>query len=294
MKILVTTDGSPRSAAVFPHAANLARAINAELLLLRVLNPLTDCADVLSPQLGDAVRTVAARWTDELTTTLAGLNVKGSVLVEVLRLREHVDEVIRKMASEHDAGLLAMSSRGSGIVRHALFGSVALNLVGKLRVPVLVAGAHIESPAVRDPYHIVVTTDGSEDAGHAVDAIVPLAVNDAVRVTLLRIHAPHQGDRGDAAEVALATESLEKLRAKFPDPAAVATVVRSIVRGGGVDTAILAAAAEAGASVVAISTYGHNRSYHTFVGSTAMGVLSHSTLPLLLVRSAPTKAPKAS
>ena len=39
MKILATTDGSPRSRAVIPHAARLAQAVDGELLLLRVLSP---------------------------------------------------------------------------------------------------------------------------------------------------------------------------------------------------------------------------------------------------------------
>jgi nucleotide-binding universal stress UspA family protein len=45
MRILVTTDGSRPSLGALSHAAHFAKATDAELLVLRVLDPRIDCAD---------------------------------------------------------------------------------------------------------------------------------------------------------------------------------------------------------------------------------------------------------
>ena len=110
-----------------------------------------------------------------------------------------------------------------------------------------------------------------------------------VRIKLLRIHTPKLGDRGARTEVASATEDLEQLRCRFPTPERVQIVVRSIVALGGIDSAIVEAASELHGSVIAIASHGHSRRHHVFVGSTALGVLGQSPLPVLLVRSAPTE-----
>ncbi len=272
IEVLATTDGSPRSEAVIPHAARLVQALDGELMLLRMLSPVLDCAS-------EGVRIVAERWSEELAATLARVKATGRGAVEVRRHGEDVHEAILRVVSEQNVDIVAMSSRGSGSVRHALLGSVALSVLGTTPVPLFLAGERIERPVARGKYHIVVTTDGSDDSARAVEAVVPLSTYESVRVTLLRIHVPRLGDRGDAVEAAVAADTLNQLRERFPSPRTVRTVVRTIVGLGGVDTAILNAASELGASAIAISTHGHSAKYHVFMGSTALGVLRQSTLP---------------
>lgn len=287
MKILATTDGSPRSEFVIPHAARLALAVDGELLLLRGLSPVLDCADVHVPTLHEAVRVVADRWSSELAAMLANVRPPGRGVVEVRRHGEEIHDTILRFVSEQGVDVLAMSSRGSGLVRHAVLGSVALRVLGKTPIPMLVAGERVADPTRRGKYHIVVTTDGSDDATHAIEAVSSLSERESVKVTLLRVHVPRVGDRGDAVEAKAAGEALDQLRERFPNPHNVNAVVRTIVRLGGVDTAILNIAEELGASAIALSTHGHSAKYHVFMGSTALGVLRQSALPLLLVRSAP-------
>ena len=75
-------------------------------------------------------------------------------------------DAILQTADDTDAKLIAIATRGSGALRHALFGSVALGVISKTNLPVLtVAG----NPPVREgqgPYHVVVTTDGSPIREH--------------------------------------------------------------------------------------------------------------------------------
>jgi len=287
-KVLATTDGSGVSEAVLPHAACLARALEAELTVVRVLTPAMDCGDVLALSLHEAVRVCSDRWKTDLSARLEQMKVPGEALIEVRRHREEVHDCILRVASEQGALVAAMSSRGSNLVRHALLGSVALSVLNKTPIPLLLAGQRIVPPAQRRKYfHIVLTSDGSDDSLRAVEAVLPMSEHDGVKVTLLRIHTPRVGDRGDAIELAAATEDMERLRRRFPAPERVRTVVRSLVKLGGIDTAIVNAATELRASAIAMASHGHSRKYHVFMGSTALGVLSQSTLPLLLVRSAP-------
>ncbi len=66
MKFLVTTDGSGRSLQALPHAVRLARVAGADLLLVRVLDPLLDCGASRAPSLAEATAEVASKWMDEL------------------------------------------------------------------------------------------------------------------------------------------------------------------------------------------------------------------------------------
>lgn len=287
-RILAATEGSTVSDAVLPHASCLARALEADLVVVRVLSPLLDCGDVFRLGLQEAVQVVSARWKEELTARMAEMSVPGDPVIEVRRREEEIHDSILRAAAEQDAVVAAMSSRGSSAVRHALLGSVALSVLNKTPIPLLLAGQRIAPPdAQRPDYHIVLTSDGSDDSLRAVEAVVPLSEHPTVRVTLLRIHAPRMGDRGDAVEIAEATADLDRLRSRFPAPDRVETVVRSIVRFGGIDSAIVQAATELRASVIALATHGHSRKYHVFAGGAAMGVLGQSPLPVLMVRSAP-------
>lgn len=287
MKVLVMTEGSPHSLTALPHAARLAEALGAELILARVLDPRLDCADVLTLELHDAVRVVSDRWTEELSATAASHSERSRAIVAIRGRGEEIRDSILRLAADERADVLAMSSRGSGVARHALLGSVALGVLGRCRVPVLVTGKHAVSHDAVDPYRLVVTTDGSVDSERAVDAAVRLAEDSNVRVTLLRIHVPRLGDLGDAAEVKAAKEDLSRLRERFSESSGVETVMRTIVMLGGIDTAILEEAAKIDASAIAISTHGHSARHHLFAGSVAMSILGRAEVPVLLVRSGP-------
>ena len=80
MKILVTTDGSPRSLTALPHAAALARATGSTLTLLRVLDQLMDLGDHFAVKLDDAVARATTEWEASLAAALqsAGAARRGS------------------------------------------------------------------------------------------------------------------------------------------------------------------------------------------------------------------------
>lgn len=287
MRILVTTDGSWRSLQALPHAARLAEATGGELLLTRVLDPFADCADEGTATLTEAAEVVSRRWTDEMDRTLRGMRLMGRALIGTRLQNEDIADTVLRVATEQGADAIAMSSRGSGMLRHAFLGSVALGVLSRSDLPLLLAGDQIAYPATNGEYHMLVPTDGSPGAERAVRTVAKVAAGGNVRVTLLRIYVPAIGDRGLQIECAEAADNLELLRKLFPNSDAVQCIVRPIVMLGGVDTAILNVAHEVGATGVAMSTHGHSARYHLFAGSTALAMLKRAALPILLVRTNP-------
>ena len=287
MRVLVTTDGSERSRAVLPHAARMAWALDGELVYARVLDPRVDCRAEAAKAMHHRIAAVAERWNTELDAELAANRIEGRSLVAVRGRGEHVHESILRVASEERASIVAMASRGSGLLRHAVLGSVALGVVGAAEMPVLVAGEHVSPPSNTDECRVLVTTDGSPASDRAIDAAIALARHSGIGVTVLRVHVPRVGDRGDATELAEAAAELDGIQKRFPEPAAVTTVVLPIVKLGGVDSAIANEAAEIGAAAVVMSTHGSSARHHVLAGSVALGVLGQASVPVMLVRSRP-------
>lgn len=281
MKILVTTDGSPRSLTAVPHAAALARATGSTLTLVRVLDQLMDLGDHLAVKLDDAVARATADWEARLAAALQSAGVEGDAVVVKKEPREDTWRTIIRAADDQGATLIAMDSRGAGAVRHALMGSVSMGILGHTSLPVMITGPSIQPMASQaNGYHIVATSDGSPASLAVLRALRPLAESANVNVTLLRLCWPGASHSSEDCAA-----QLRSFRAELPDSARVTEVVREMTLTDGAAPAIVAVAGELGASAIAIATHGHSAAYHLFGGSTALGVVSQSPVPVILARS---------
>ena len=268
--VLVTTDGSSHSHRVLPHAALLAGALDTRVTLLHVLEK--------SEARGGAEA--------ELRATLVRLGIDGDVRAEAPQNRERPAAAILRMSKQMDAACLAMDSRGHGAIRHALHGSVALDVFKSAGLPLLVSGPNLE-PAVRraEPYRIVLANDGSPASEAVLRALSPLIESGSFEVTLLRVHEHEPGGKDDAAAMEVCRQELTRARGLLPSDASVETLVREIPRGAGVDTAIIEKALELNAHAIALSTHGQSAMRHVVMGSMATTMLGRSPLPLILARS---------
>lgn len=295
LNVLVTTDGSERSLQALPHAARLARAADAELHLVRILDKRMDLGDELDPSLSSAADTVAGRWQEEMERICESLDAESSCGVEVKGRKEQVHDAILRVASESEAGAIVMGTRGSGAIRRALLGSVAMSVLGHATIPVIVAGHDIAPPRESESYHLILTSDGSE----ASEAVIPAAAalfeeakRRAVRFTLLQVNGSSGDERSDeAAEVNVAWQ-LSQLRKRLPTRFDVRTEVRTIPALAGVDSAILAAVDELEGDAVWMASHGHSLRRHLLAGSTALGVVSRATVPVGLVNLPPERKKK--
>ena len=283
MKVVVTTDGSERSLDVLPHAAAFARANGHDLVLLRILDPRQDGKGEFALKLEDALDRIREQWASELTAKLQTAGITGEVCIGERQHREDVRDSILREATELDAVLLAMHSSGAGgAIRHALFGSVAMGVLSKTPLPVMTAGKELRSD-VADPYHLVIAVDGSPASQASIACLAP-ALAPSTKVTLLAIYEPRVGDDGDETEMTKLDRILRDAAAALP-AGNEEVVIRSIPQLGGVDSAVIEAARELDADAIAAATHGHSARYHLVAGSTALGIVSRSQVPVILSRS---------
>ena len=268
--VLVTTDGSTHSHRVLPHAALLATALRAPLVLLQV---------------AEGAETDIGRAAGDAADTLERLGIEGEVLAEARQAEEETAAAILRVADRLGAAVLSIDSRGHGALRHALHGSVAMDVLKTASLPMLVSGPNLELPAAEAaPYRIVATSDGSPASEAVLSRLAGLAAN-GIAVTLLRVHEHEPGGRDNEAALRTCREQLEATRRMLPASLSVDIVVRDIPLGAGVDTAIIETAQEVGAHAIAMSTHGHSARRHVVMGSVAMTLLGRSPLPLLLARA---------
>lgn len=278
MKILFTNDGSDRALHALPHVARLAAALGAEVVLLRVADSDQDPADAWSvehakhPE-GKTLQSLAA---DQGLTVTALSSTRGN--------KESTADAIVRVADESDVSLIAMDSRGRGIIRQALLGSVAMGVIRKGCYPVFITSPKVGAVAPEGNYQLLVTDDGSPAALEVIHALRPVFESGKINVRLLRIFVPVLGSENDRIELANAREALEKTRLEIPAETDVTLDVQKIREMETVAHAIVRIAKETGASAIAMSTHGTSAVRNIFAGSNAIGVLGTSPVPVILGR----------
>jgi nucleotide-binding universal stress UspA family protein len=141
-EILVPLDGSPLAEAVLEPVAALAKLWDAEVSLVRVVQPVLLSTDPVLPlptgydeQLTAAERDAA---NDYLRDIAGRLRERGVTATGLAVLGHGTAETILDLAGSRRVGLVALATHGRGGVRRLALGSVADKLVRGAEVPVLV------------------------------------------------------------------------------------------------------------------------------------------------------------
>lgn len=140
-RILIPLDGSTLSRQIIHHAANLAHGFKADVTLLHVLR---ESANIVAwsetPLDREPEETLAQqRATAELERVAQVLRDAGvSVDVRVLRTTVSTAETIANEALDSGADLIALTTRGNGLAKRLVFGSVAHELIERVVSPILV------------------------------------------------------------------------------------------------------------------------------------------------------------
>jgi nucleotide-binding universal stress UspA family protein len=287
MKVLVTTDGSARSLRVLDHARRLHDASGATLCVVRVLDPLIDCSGVLATTLEAAVAQVRDRWTRELGDVLRSHGVEAEIRIAIHAHGEDTPECIERTAREISADLVTMDTRGAGALRHALFGSVAMHVVGHGHLPVMVTGPELREPRTSGLYTVLVTTDFSPASEATLPLLRTLRASGPVNVHVAHICFTDPADGGTKEDVEAAHADLAAWRSQLEDPELVTGLVVEVHPLVGAAAAIVAEAAAVTADAILMATHGHSAQRHLFAGSIALGVVGRSHVPVMLVPSLP-------
>jgi len=139
MKLLVGIQTSESSdIVVLPTSKQLAEAASAEVVLLNVLNPMTDAADVVALTRAEAVEQVRAEREAYLQRLANDFDPPARVLVAEAAHGEDVPNAIARVAREEEADILVIATNRASGVRGLILGSVAQHLLRLSPCPILV------------------------------------------------------------------------------------------------------------------------------------------------------------
>jgi nucleotide-binding universal stress UspA family protein len=230
-----------------------------------------------------AAERTCARIESELEHDLRREGLQGKATADMRGAQEDVVAAILRNAN--DASVLAMNSRGRGMIASILHGNVALGVLGKATLPVMLTGPEVLGPpSASEAYRLLMTTDLSEDSSDVIRALSPLLEGGKFKVTLFFVHEHAPGGQDNEADLKAAEATVQQQRSLLPASTDVEVAIRDIPRGGGVDTAILEKARDLDVDAVAMSTHGQGARKHAILGSTAMSMLGRSPVPLIVAR----------
>jgi nucleotide-binding universal stress UspA family protein len=229
--------------------------------------------------------------TDKASETQAELS--GTKVCSAL-LEGYVTEAIERHAREIGAKLIIMTTHGRTGVSRAWLGSVADSLVRHSEFPLLVirpleAGGQ-EFPTANFE-HFLVPLDGSRVGEKVLDSSVTLGKAMGARFTLLHVVSPHV--TVGARVSPLPSGQLDR---RLQEAKTYLSGVADRVRAQGIDVevkieshfaparAILKAAEEGDADLIAIATHGYTGVRRALLGSVTDKVLRGAKWPLLLER----------
>ncbi len=216
--IVVGVDGSEDADRALVWAVDHARLVNRPLALVHCA-PHTEAPGILT----DAARVVEA--------------LDEQLELSVHRVEDDPRDALAELSTR--APLLVMGSRGRGVFRSALLGSVSASVARAAACPVVVCRPDAEIPADSDEPRVVVGSDGSDQAGPVLDFAFeqaslrgwPLTVMhcfwDVTAATVGRGVVPPLPDDGLDDLRLLLAESVAGFAETYPD----VEVTRELARG---------------------------------------------------------------
>ncbi|MCU4718871.1 universal stress protein [Halapricum hydrolyticum] len=142
-RLVVPTDGSENAAAAVPEATDLARAFDAELAVLTVVDVQAAGGSFSAGGVTQEFLERLEKEGETIVTELAATIERRApdIPVETAVERGIAHEVIGSFASETGAGLIVMASHGRTGLRRQLIGNVADRVLRVAETPVLIVSA---------------------------------------------------------------------------------------------------------------------------------------------------------
>jgi nucleotide-binding universal stress UspA family protein len=139
--LLVTLDGTSRSEAVIPHAIDVARSMNSEITLLRVVDAVAaDWSERGAMGKSQAESTIRSLFADQAQTYLervAAQIQRAGVRVHTLVKQGPPARQIINSARDVDADVIAMSTHSRRGLNRLMFGSVAEQVLHETSLAVI-------------------------------------------------------------------------------------------------------------------------------------------------------------
>jgi nucleotide-binding universal stress UspA family protein len=254
--LLVPLDDTPCSQRALPVAEKLAERFDADMVVITAELGAVDRATD-----GDGFRAPIA---------MPGYDARAEVVRSVT-----VPDAVRAVADDSNDPTVCMATHARSMFGHALFGSVAEEVVGELEIPAVLVGPASDT-TLRERGPLLVCHDGSTTS----DAIVPVAREWArlLQTNIVLAHVFHPLD----VETAVDPEAV--VRAAAARLAVDLDVDARVVRGYSPAGTIVGLVQDVEPMLVALATHGRSGVSRAALGSVAMAVVRRSGCPALVVR----------
>jgi nucleotide-binding universal stress UspA family protein len=143
-KILVPTDGSETARKAFSYAVDLAKQLNASIIILTIIDSRPFAAQIVPAEdtpihvpepVEDYLREAAVEYTEEIKQMC---DEKGVRSESIIRKGHPVEDIVKEAERAH-ADLIVMGSHGRSALAAAVLGSVTYGVVhNETRIPVLI------------------------------------------------------------------------------------------------------------------------------------------------------------
>ena len=176
-----------------------------------------------------------------------------------------------------------MTTHARGGPGHALFGSVAEEVLQRVPGPVLLVGPRVPS-GIPELAHLVVGLDGSNYSTAILPVAASLAVALDVDLTLVTVVEPTARDGGRAAPEMSGEEARNLERLAKGLEADCGHVAVKLLHASDPAHAIIEFAASRAGTVAALTSHGRTGLARLTVGSVTMAVVRDATCPILTLR----------
>jgi nucleotide-binding universal stress UspA family protein len=144
-RILLPLDGSALAEQALPHAIAQAERFQAELVLLRVIEPLPRMGGGMSQTAFERAEEEMKAWAQGYLEDLAASVKEQGILVQLVTMKGHPHKAVVQFAEANQVDLIVISTRGhSGLSRWPM-GSVADRVLRGAKAPVLLVRAQKEA-----------------------------------------------------------------------------------------------------------------------------------------------------
>lgn len=302
-RILVPLDGSAIAAQALPYGVALAEKFGSPLSLASILIPhlkdlgVGDVFGITSDTRRAAEEQAATIASDYLQSVAAPLRARGmDVEWHTIRGENAADEIIDIAAAEGN-GLIVMSTHGRTGFQRLRLGSVAQHVMRHATTPTLIVRAQENPPPEGTSLvqQITVTLDGSPLAERALPIATRLAAVFDVPLTLLRVlpnviyptayydtlYIPPGKELEEYAQSA-AEQYLAHVAAGLTLPKVRTHWLRG--RGSAPEDLIADYLREQPPGIAVMASHGRGGISRWVIGSTAEGVITAASCPVLVVR----------
>jgi nucleotide-binding universal stress UspA family protein len=136
-RVLVPLDGSKAAEKTLSHAEELARRLEARLILLRVLDPVPyTVTSMISPIRDEDIELQRSQAEMYLSVRQKDLADKGVEATTIVLYGSPVQAIVETAAAQ-DVDLIALGSHGRGALSSVFYGSVASALLNRVNRPLL-------------------------------------------------------------------------------------------------------------------------------------------------------------